>query len=147
MPRILALLLALPVLELVAFVLVAAAIGVGKALLLQLAISAIGIAMLGSLVTEAKSRSRSEPGFLSFVLDGSRGLRGLAGLLFTIPGFITDILGVLALVPEVRRRLRSFIGGGAAQERVKPAAARPAGTLELDQREWREVEPTLRPDR
>lgn len=152
MPRLLGLLLALPILEIVAFALVAMVIGVGKAILLQVAISAIGIAMLGSLITEAKSEARRGGGLMSFALDGSKGMRGLAGLLFAVPGFITDVLGVLALVPEVRARMRRFISGGkTVAPSAKPAAgpARPAGAemLDLDAREWREVEPVRRPER
>ena len=150
MPRILTLLLALPILEIVAFALVASAIGVGKAILLQVAISAIGIAMLASLIREARAEARRGGGVLSLALDGSRGMRGLAGLLFAVPGFLTDALGVLALVPEARRRIRWLFTGETA-----PAAARPERPrqpsrpemVDLDAREWREVEPAARPDR
>ena len=147
MPRILAMILILPVAELIAFVLVASAIGFGKAVLLQLGISLIGVAMLGSLFSEAKVRARSGGGLMSIALDKSHSLRGLAGLLFTIPGFITDALGVLALVPEVRERLRRLIGGA---EPVPPQAPRreagraQAEMLDLDRQEWREVQPTGR---
>jgi UPF0716 protein FxsA len=150
MPRLLGLLLALPVLELVAFALVASAIGFGKAVLLQLAISLIGLAMLGSLITEAKNRATRRGGLVSFALDGSRGLRGLAGLLFTIPGFVTDVIGVLALVPELRGRIRRLLGVPEVVENPKsPPSGRPApaGMLDLDQREWREVDPVRRPER
>ena len=146
MPRILGLMLLLPVLELIAFALVASAIGLGKAVLLQLAISLIGVAMLGSLVSEARASARNGGGVLSFALDGKRGLRGVAGLLFAIPGFITDVIGVAALVPEIRTRIRNVIlGPKAAEAKARPAEAprRPAeaGMLDLERAEWREVEP------
>lgn len=147
MPRILAMMLLLPVLELVAFALVAMAIGFGKAVLLQAAISLIGVAMLGSLVTEAKASARQGGGVLSFALDGRHGLRGLAGLLFAIPGFVTDALGVVALVPELRTRLRRFILGPEKTAKAEnPKAPRPAQVdmLDLDRAEWREVEPAGR---
>lgn len=150
MPRLLGLLLALPILEIVAFALVASAIGVGKAILLQVAISAIGIAMLGSLVTEAKTKARSGGGLMSFALDGSKGMRGVAGLLFAIPGFITDVIGVAALVPEFRARIRRFIQGTpvpAPATRPATAARTKAEMLDLDAQEWREVEPVRRPER
>ena len=150
MPRLLGLLLALPVLEIVAFALVAASIGVGKAILLQVAISAIGIAMLGSLVTELKTEARRGRGLMSFALDGSKGMRGLAGLLFAIPGFVTDVIGVLALAPEFRARIRRFIGGApAVAPATRPTETRPADAemLDLDARDWREVEPARRSDR
>ena len=148
MPRILAMILILPVAELIAFVLVGSAIGFGKAVLLQLGISLIGVAMLGSLFSEAKVRARSGGGgLMSIALDKSHSLRGLAGLLFTIPGFITDALGVLALVPEVRERLRRLIGGAEPvpprSPRREPSPGR-AEMLDLDRQEWREVQPTGR---
>lgn len=150
MPRILGLVLLLPVLELIAFALVASAIGFGKAVLLQAAISLIGVAMLGSLLSEAKANMRKGGGVLSFALDGRHGLRGLAGLLFAIPGFVTDALGVIALVPELRGRLRRFLLGAKAEGSSQPEPARaprPANAemLDLDRAEWREVEPAGRP--
>lgn len=149
MPRILSLMLLLPVLEIIAFAIVASLIGVGKAILLQAAISLIGVAMLGSLVSEMKANARKGGGVLSFALDGRHGLRGLAGLLFAIPGFITDALGVVALVPEFRNRLRGFIGGSrATPEPIKPGRdknPRNIDMLDLEKAEWREVEPAARP--
>ncbi|GLK77346.1 hypothetical protein GCM10008171_26000 [Methylopila jiangsuensis] len=150
MPRILTLLLALPILEIVAFALVASAIGVGKAILLQVAISAIGIAMLGSLIREARAEARRGGGVLSMALDGSRGMRGLAGLLFAVPGFLTDALGLLALVPEARRRIRWLFTGEMAPAAARPQRPRSAAKpemVDLDAREWREVEPAARTER
>jgi UPF0716 protein FxsA len=143
MPRLLGLVLLLPVIELIAFALVAMAIGLGKAVLLQLAISLIGVAMLGSLITEAKAKARRDGGLVSFALDQRHGLRGLAGLLFAIPGFVTDALGVLALVPEARRRIRGLIVGPEKPTAAPRTPRGPAevGTVDLDTREWREVEP------
>lgn len=145
MPRILGFVLVLPVLELIAFILVGTAIGFGKAVLLQLAISLIGVAMLSSLLTEARARARQGGGVLSVALDRSHGLRGLAGLLFAIPGFITDALGVLALVPEFRARLRRFLGAEPARPAPTPGRRpRPAGgeMLDLEEGDWREVPPS-----
>lgn len=147
MPRILGLILLLPVMELIVFALVASAIGLGKAVLLQVAISLIGVAMLGSLVSEAKARAARGGGVMSFALDANHGLRGLAGLLFAIPGFITDVVGVMALVPEVRSRLRRFLVG-ADKARPEPARAERAANpdmLDLDARDWREIRPAADP--
>jgi len=147
MPRILGLILLLPVMELIVFALVAAAIGLGKAVLLQVAISLIGVAMLGSLVSEAKAKARQGGGLMTFALDQRHGLRGLAGLLFAVPGFITDAIGVMALVPEVRRRLRAFLLGPDKAKAAQPRAARDAqpDMLDLDTRDWREIRPAADP--
>lgn len=149
MPRILGLILLLPVMELIVFALVAAMIGLGKAVLLQVAISLIGVAMLGSLVSEAKAKAKAARGggVMSFALDANHGLRGLAGLLFAVPGFITDVIGVMALVPEVRRRLRRFLGGAEAARPEPARAERQAAPdmLDLDARDWREIQPAADP--
>ena len=149
MPRLLGLILLLPVVELIAFALVASAIGLGKAVLLQVAISLIGVAMLGSIFSEAKTSARRGGGLMSFALDGRHGLRGLAGLLFAMPGFVTDVIGVAALIPEVRTRLRRLIAGpNAAPAGSSAPRARGPDELEmldLDSRDWREVEPAVRP--
>lgn len=147
MPRLLGLILLLPVMELLAFALVASAIGLGKAVLLQVAISLIGVAMLGSLVTEAKAKARQNGGLMSFALDANHGMRGLAGLLFAVPGFITDAIGVMALVPEVRRRLRGFLGGAdkANAEPVRANRQAAPDMLDLDAQEWREIRPAADP--
>lgn len=151
MARILGLVLLLPALELLAFLIVASAIGFGKAILLQVAISLIGVAMLGSLVSDAKAKANQRGGFMSFALDGEAGMRGLAGLLFAMPGFITDALGVVALAPSLRAKLRRLVTGEKAEmsgpDRKAPRATRTpdGGMLDLDTREWREVEPAGRP--
>ncbi|MDR4308884.1 FxsA family protein [Chelatococcus sambhunathii] len=148
MARILGLLLLLPAIELVAFLAVGAAIGFGKAVLLQLAFSLVGVAMIGSLVSDARAKARG--GLFSIALDGEAGMRGLAGLLFAVPGFVTDALGIVALAPSLRARLRRFLTGGKA-ETIDPTPHRPraerrpdGGMLDLDTREWREVEPAGR---
>lgn len=147
MPRILGFLLVLPVLELIAFIAVAAVIGFGKAVLLQLAISLIGAAMLGSLVSEARARMRGGAGVMTLALDREHGMRGLAGLLFAMPGFLTDALGVMTLVPEVRNRLHRLLTGGrgAPQPRATQRRAPADGVIELDRREWRETREADRP--
>lgn len=156
MPRILGFALLLPALELLAFIAVAAAIGFGKAVLLQLAISLIGVAMLGSVLTEAKASMKRGEGVFSLALDGGLGARGLAGLLFAVPGFITDALGLVALAPTLRARLSRFLTGKRTDERdaIRPQSdagqrrtTRDAAPemLDLDAREWREVEPAATP--
>ena len=151
MARILGLVLLLPALELLAFLIVASAIGFGKAILLQVAISLIGVAMLGSLVSDAKAKANQRGGFMSFALDREAGMRGLAGLLFAMPGFVTDALGVVALVPGLRAKLRRLVTGEKTEmtgpDPRNPRATRQpeADMLDLDTREWREVEPAARP--
>jgi UPF0716 protein FxsA len=56
----------------------------------------------------------------------------IAGILLLIPGFITDLLGILLLVPPVRR----LIGTGLAR-RFHTQAAQADSVVDLDPDEWR----------
>ena len=116
--------LAVGLLELVVFVYVTRWIGFGWALLLMLATSLVGIAVLRIEGFRAWAALRQSAAQGS--LDGGTnrvadtGVRILAGLLLTIPGFVTDVVALVLLIPPVRksigRRLsaaafRTFPGG------------------------------------
>lgn len=107
----------LPALVVVAIAEVAAFIEVGRALgwawtvLLLLGISLIGTRMLGMqrraaigrLSRAVSERRASAPA----AIDGALGFLG--GVLLAIPGFVTDILGVVLLFGPTRRLTRRWI--------------------------------------
>lgn len=111
-PLIAAAALALPVLEILLIIEVGHWIGVGATLLLLLA----GV-VLGSLAIQREGR-RS----LRHLTDGLRrgvpSTDGLAssgwvvsgGVLLIVPGFITDVVGALLIVPVTRRVLGRMVG-------------------------------------
>ena len=142
-------LLLLPVAELAAFVLLAWAIGFLAALALMVLTSLAGAVVLrlvgrGQL---AHFRAAMEGGeAAAMAAGGDRLILALAGILLLLPGFITDLLGALLLVPQVRQGLGATIG------RVIGVAAGRApgdGVVDLDRQEWREVpdQELPRPDR
>jgi UPF0716 protein FxsA len=99
------LLIGLPVLEILAFVEVAHLIGWLAALALLIATS-----LLGTRVLRAQSRAAIErvSGAISQRREPARtaidGLLGFLGaVLLAIPGFVTDVLGALLLLPLTRR--------------------------------------------
>ncbi|MEU3456249.1 FxsA family protein [Micromonospora sp. NPDC006766] len=102
-------LLLLAVLELIVFVLVGRAVGFGVALLLVFGASLLGVALL------RREGMRAWRGFRAAVDSGqppgqrvTDGLVGLAGaLLLALPGLITGAVGLLLLVPPVRRWVRA----------------------------------------
>ena len=110
--------------EITVFILVAHAIGWPWAILLGLALTALG----GLLVKREGVRAWRR--FRAAVNEGrpaggevSDGLTGLLGaLLLIVPGFITGAAGLLLLLPPVRaltgRRVRRV-----AEQRISPAAA------------------------
>jgi UPF0716 protein FxsA len=105
------LLICWPIAELFVAIKVADAIGVALTVLLLVASWPLGIWALRSQgraawrrLTAAASEGRA-PG--AAAIDGVLVLVG--GLLLIIPGFITDALGILALLPPSRAMMRSLL--------------------------------------
>jgi UPF0716 protein FxsA len=104
-------LFAWPVAEIVAAIFVAKAVGVLLMILLLIVGWPLGIwalrsqgravwRRLGVAVAEGRPPARE-------VLDGALVLTG--GMLMIIPGFITDVLGVLLLLPPTRFLVRAWV--------------------------------------
>lgn len=114
--------LLLPVIELVLLVRAGMAVGV-----LYLLAWILGTALLGMFFLRRQALGlllqpqALQPGDDAARLLLDAPLRALAGLLLILPGFITDAIGLLLLLPFVRRRvLRRWLGkrilaGGAFQ--------------------------------
>ncbi len=160
-------LLALPFLEIAGFVIVGRQVGVLYTLALIIAAGALGAILLRIQGLGVMTRVRHE---LDAGGDPSRELAHgamilLAGILLLIPGFLTDIIGLLLFLPPVRdlawrflkRRIVVSAGsfGGFTRPGAGPNAgpgARPNGrrggkTIDLDADEYRagpQAEP--RPD-
>ena len=64
----------------------------------------------------------------------------LAGILLLIPGFITDVLGLLLLLAPLRRALARLIGAQAPP-------ARADGVVDLEPEQWHRVPDAALPDR
>ena len=137
-------LLALPVLELLVFFLVAAAIGFGWALLLLLAGSFAGILLLrhagGSHIARV-CLAMAEGRLTSLTADSTGGLILLSGILLLIPGFVTDVAALLLLLRPFRR----FLFGSTF--RRGPPPPRADGVLDLEPEQWRRVPDPRLPDR
>lgn len=128
--------LALPIAEIVVFVAVAAKIGFVEAFSIQLACSLIGVAVIRSAGRVRLDHLRSQLGkgaVRTMQLDGTDLVRLLAGALLVVPGFLTDMLGALLLVPALRRGLGAMLrraagraGGGAQADQV----------IDLEPGEW-----------
>jgi len=135
--------LALPLMELAVFIAVAATIGFGWALTLLLFTSLAGALVLrhagGSHIARARV-ALGEGNFTALQADGSGALTLLAGILLLIPGFITDVVGLLLLLAPLQRTLGALLRRGQPQ-------ARGDGVVDLSPEQWRRVpDPTL-PDR
>jgi UPF0716 protein FxsA len=114
----------LVIVEITVFVLVAQAIGWGWAVLIGLATMLIGAMLLKREGVRAWRRFRAAvgegrpPG--GEVSDGLTGLLG--ALLLLTPGFLTDAVGLLLLVPPIRALARNQVRR-VAERRISPAAA------------------------
>ncbi len=127
--------LLLPLAEIVAFVLVAALIGLGFAFLLMLATTLAGFLMLRRAGRGGIARFRVAVTDTANIQANASGLLTvLAGLLLFLPGFLTDLVGVALLIGPVRRwssrTLRLWV------RRRNPADR---STIDLAPGDWRQV--------
>ncbi len=103
--------LAWPLIEIALFVTLGGALGLWLTLLIVLGSGMLGIALLRGHGLRTAERLRREMGALrdpmSPVADGA--LVMLAALLLILPGFLTDALGLLLLIPPVRTGLIALL--------------------------------------
>lgn len=126
--------LALPLLELAAFIAVVATIGFGWALSLILAGSLCGALILRRAGDGHVTRIRValDHGSLSALqTDAWGGATLLAGILLLIPGFITDIVALLLLLGSLRRAF---------------APRQADGVVDLAPEQWHQVPDPSLPD-
>lgn len=104
--------------EIAVFILVGNWIGVGWTILLALATSAVGLWLFGREGMRAlralgeASRGGKPPG--PAAVDA--GLVALGGLLVLLPGFVSDVAGLLCLIPVTRPLIRRLVVGGVARK-------------------------------
>ncbi|HEY2767249.1 MAG TPA: FxsA family protein [Solirubrobacteraceae bacterium] len=105
------LLIAIPVIEVFAFIEVGRAIGWLLAVVLLFGTSALGLRILriqGRTAIERFSLAVSERRAPArAVIDGALGFLG--GMLLVVPGFVTDVLGALLLLPPTRTLTRRWV--------------------------------------
>jgi UPF0716 protein FxsA len=96
-----------PVLELYVFFKVSTAIGFFPALLLIIAGSALGVLVLrvAGLATVLRTRASLQRGELPAEQMFNGLVTAMGGVLLIVPGFISDVLGVLCLLPFTRHFL------------------------------------------
>lgn len=147
------LMIVVPILEIAVFILVGRYIGLWPTLAGILLTALIGTMIIRhqgtGLIAEAKKSIAAGEAPVGEVLQGLALL--IAGALLITPGFITDALGFLCLIPRVRRSLAAMLLAQATQraEARMPAARTTAGSAAgagpapgagtVIDGEWREV--------
>ena len=110
---VLLLFIALPLIEIALFIAIGGQIGVGATLALILLSALLGASILRGQQARAiammQGGLRIEPG--TFLAQGA--FRVLAGLLLILPGFLTDALGLVLLIPPLQRAVVRAIGARA----------------------------------
>ena len=127
--------LALPLMELAVFIAVAATIGFALALLLVMATSLAGALVLRHAGGNHIARVRvalNQGSFTALQADNTGAMTLLAGILLLIPGFITDVVGLLLLLAPLRRWLAAALGHAAPP-------ARGDGVVDLPPEQWHRV--------
>ncbi|MDP5054751.1 MAG: FxsA family protein [Congregibacter sp.] len=119
----------LPWMELFSLIQLGSAIGAFEAMLYVLATFILGLTILRAQGMEIVDKLRSAQG--GPVIPGQLLVDelalGLAGLLFMIPGLITDTLGLIVLFGPLRRRLFAALGGA---PNVPSSPSRPGDPIE-----------------
>lgn len=125
----LAIFIVVPAVEIYVLVQVGQAIGAVPTVAILLLDGVAGAALTRSqgrkawrALTDALSASRVPA---KEVADGA--LIVLGGALLLTPGFVTDVLGVLCLLPPTRSLLRRFVTGAVARRLVRSAPTRRQG--------------------
>ena len=110
-----------PVLELFVFVKVSGAIGFFPALLLVILGSMLGVFVLriAGLATALRARESLNRGELpaQTMLEGL--MLALAGGLLILPGFVTDVLGLIMLLPLSRRLVANKMRERAEEQAIR----------------------------
>ncbi|PWB33804.1 membrane protein FxsA [Pseudomonas sp. SDI] len=125
-----------PVLELYVFFKVSTAIGFFPALLLIIAGSALGVLVVrvAGLATALRARASMQRGELPAQEMMQGMMLALGGGLLLIPGFISDVFGLICLLPFTRRLLARKLSERAEAQAMRQRAfaddlysARPGG--------------------
>ena len=124
MPLLVLLFIVVPIIELFVIIQVGGAIGVLPTIALLVVDSILGSVLMRSQGRTAwrNFQSASAAGKVPAreVLDGALVIFG--GALLLTPGFVTDLLGLLLLLPPTRAVVRRMLVGGVAKRMMGPAA-------------------------
>lgn len=133
--------LLLPLVEIALFVVVGSRIGLWPTLAVVIGSGILGVGILRRMGGVGSSLSVVRGDLLSPLAE--RTLLAVAALLLILPGFLTDTLGLVLLLPFVRRLIVAQLGLRLRQAGAGPGAGRRADETVIDG-EFYEIEPETR---
>lgn len=125
-----------PAAEIAVFIAVGKAIGILPTILLTFATAIAGASLMRrqGLETLARLRAEMDMGRVPGETLGHGGMILLAGMLLLVPGFLTDVIGLLLFLPPVRRLVWRLLSRGMTVTVVGAGQARngPRGPRVVD---------------
>ena len=136
MPFLLLAILSLPLIEIAVLILVGSNIGVFPTIGLIILTGFLGMLLLRVQGLAALSRIRGEMdrGQAPDKSMADAAMIALAGLFLIIPGFVSDLIGILLFLPPVRALIRKAIGRRVTV--VRSGHSRQAGVYDLDPEDY-----------
>lgn len=139
---VLLLVLLLPLIEIALFVVVGQAIGLWPTLLGVVLTGLIGALVLRWQGTAAlrEMQFRLQRGEMPARAMGDTMLIGLGGVLLLLPGYFTDLIGLLLLLPWTRELIYRLLARNLRVVEVSTAYRRPGDPelIDLDRSDWRD---------
>jgi UPF0716 protein FxsA len=139
--------LALPLIEIALFIVIGQAIGVLPTLLGIVLTGAVGALVLRWQGTAAlrEMQFRLQRGEMPARQMGDTMLIGLGGLLLLLPGYFTDLVGLLLLLPFTRELIYRLLARNLRVVDVTTSYRRAdqPGLIDLDRSDWRDDGPSL----
>lgn len=139
--------LALPLVEIALFIVIGQAIGVLPTLLGIVLTGAVGALVLRWQGTAAlrEMQFRLQRGEMPARQMGDTMLIGLGGLLLLLPGYFTDLVGLLLLLPFTRELIYRLLARNLRVVDVTTSYRRAdqPGLIDLDRSDWRDDGPSL----
>jgi UPF0716 protein FxsA len=141
--------LAIPIIEIALFIQVGGLIGLWPTLGIVVLTAIAGSWLVRTQGLSELARLRSS---LSDLRDPTEPLAHgamilVAGVLLLTPGFFTDTLGILLLLPPVRRAVLRYVRSRVSIQTFDYGTQRPSRDPNIIDGEWEEVDPPRRPTR
>lgn len=134
--------LALPIIEIALFIVIGQQIGLLPTLLGIFVTGAIGALVLRwqGMGVVRQMQTRLARGELPARAMGDAVLIGVAGVLLLLPGYFTDLIGLLLLLPWTRRLIYALLARNLKVVEVTTAEYRAVDPdlIELEPKEWRD---------